>query len=156
MFIPRSQIYHHLNETKLYKTCYLTKNNHKFSAYQKLRTPTLSHRLRTSQSTIPKMKFSTTTTLLFATLSLASPAPLAQPAATAALAPASLAPEVDARAASLRLDTRDPKSNKPKTGSNNNNNTNETENASSLLAPSRVLELGALGLGVMEIVRLWG
>lgn len=95
------------------------------------------------------MKFAAATTLLFATLALAGPAPAAQPAAAAvpALAPA---PEpVEARDAILI--TRDPKKSKPKSSSGNS-----TNNAVGMLAPSRALELGVLGLGVLEVVRLWG
>jgi hypothetical protein len=92
-----------------------------------------------------KMRLTAVTTILFATVALANP--VAQP--TAALGPASLAPEVDARAASM-LEER--KTKKPKSSGNKSN---DTEAAGSLLAPSRVLELGALGLGVMEVVRLW-
>ena len=95
------------------------------------------------------MRFSAITTLLFTTLAIASPAP--QP--TAALSPASLAPEIDTRAAGILLD-RASKPKKPKTSSGDKNNTEESA-ASGMLAPSRVLELGALGFGVMEVVRLW-
>lgn len=124
------------------------------------------------------MKIAAATTLLFATLALANPAPVAQPEAEAgparaaqpkfepikvesrdqlreALAPrvAEPVPEINARAAGIRLDSRDPKKGKPKTGSGNNTDSNNT---AGMISPSRVLELGALGLGVMEIVRLWG
>jgi hypothetical protein len=92
-----------------------------------------------------KMRLTAVTTILFATIALANP--VAQP--TAALSPASLAPEIDARAASM-LEER--KTKKPKSSGNKSN---DTEAAGSLLAPSRVLELGALGLGVIEVVRLW-
>jgi len=100
------------------------------------------------------MRLSAITTLLFATLTLASPAPAPAAQPTAALTPASLAPEVDARAASVLLD-RASKPKKPKGGSGNNNNETEENAANGMLAPSRVLELSALGLGVMEVVRLW-
>lgn len=97
------------------------------------------------------MRLTFITSLSLATLTLANP--VANPQPTAALSPASLAPEVDARAASIILD-RSPKVKKPK-GSSNKNDTNDTEASGAMLAPSRVLELGALGLGVMEVVRLW-
>ncbi|ORY16001.1 hypothetical protein BCR34DRAFT_144774 [Clohesyomyces aquaticus] len=93
-------------------------------------------------------------TLLFATsaLALANPAPAPVDAAAVA------APEVDARTAGIKLEARgitiearDPKKSKPKTS----NNGNTTDNAAGILTPSRMLELGALGLGVVEVVRLW-
>jgi hypothetical protein len=103
------------------------------------------------------MRFSTLTLGLLATststLALANPAP-ANVAALAAreAQPAHAlghAPEIDARAAGLVLETR--KSKTPNTGSKNN-----TDNAAGVITPSRALELGALGLGVLEVVRLWG
>ncbi|KAF2676301.1 hypothetical protein K458DRAFT_397034 [Lentithecium fluviatile CBS 122367] len=101
------------------------------------------------------MHFVAATTLLFATLALATPAPVAQPEADAASALAPLAPNLAARAAGIHLDARDPKKSKPKGSSGSNSNDTE-ESAALMIAPSRVLELGALGLGVVEIVRLWG
>lgn len=122
------------------------------------------------------MKFAAVT-LLFATLALANPAPAAQPEAAAVPAPAAQPeaqpveintraqleealsprvaapePEIDAPAAGIRLDARDPKKSKPKTGSGGN----DTQDAAGIVSPSRALQLGALGLGIMEIVRLWG
>ncbi|KAF1963718.1 hypothetical protein CC80DRAFT_487048 [Byssothecium circinans] len=94
------------------------------------------------------MKFAAATTLLFATLALANPAPVAQPEAEAIVP--SLASEVDARAAGLRLEERKSKPKAPK----NSNNSNDTSAAGTFL-PNRALELGAIGLGVVEIVRLW-
>jgi hypothetical protein len=94
------------------------------------------------------MKFSTLTPLLFASLALASPAPAAQPNAEGAVA--ALPHEFVARTMPI-LDTR---AKKPKGGSNNNNNTNTT-GAADMISPSRALQLGALGVGVLEIVRLW-
>lgn len=100
-------------------------------------------------------------TLLFASLAFANPAPAAQPAAAAVPAPvaqpeaqpvplnealiariAEPAPEVVARAGK-----------KPKSSSNNGNSTTD---AAGMLTPSRALQLGALGVGVIEVVRLWG
>ncbi|KAF2245008.1 hypothetical protein BU26DRAFT_90841 [Trematosphaeria pertusa] len=106
------------------------------------------------QSTSPStMKFASATALLFATLALANPSPnqpesrnqLSDKLGARADAPA-LAPA----AAGIRLDARAKKP-KPKTGSGN-----DTDNAVAMLSPSRTLELGALGLGIIEIVRLWG
>lgn len=94
------------------------------------------------------MKVTAVATLLFATLALASPAPVAQPDAEAAAAIAE--PLVfEARAPEPLLEARK-KAKKPK-GSSNNTNSSATS-----LTPSRVLQLGAVGLGVMEVVRLWG
>jgi hypothetical protein len=105
------------------------------------------------------MKFAALT-LLLATLALANPAPIAEPVAVAqpeaivaqpefeALALRAAEPEVDASKAGIQLEAR---KSKPKGGSNGNDTS-----AAIALTPSRVLELGALGLGVMEVVRLWG
>ena len=105
------------------------------------------------------MKFAALT-LLLATLALANPAPIAEPLAVAqpkavvaqpefeALALRVAEPEVDASKTGIQLEAR---KSKPK-GSNSGN----SSNAAIALMPSRALELGALGLGVMEVVRLWG
>ncbi|OAL01181.1 hypothetical protein IQ06DRAFT_293292 [Phaeosphaeriaceae sp. SRC1lsM3a] len=93
------------------------------------------------------MKFAAATTVLFATLSLASPAPAAQPAEVAQ--PLAVAPREAAPAP--YLEARVPK--KPKTGSGGNKNT--TDSAAIMMTPSRALQLGALGLGAMQVVRLW-
>ncbi|RMZ69598.1 hypothetical protein GMOD_00006431 [Pyrenophora seminiperda CCB06] len=82
------------------------------------------------------MKLAAPTALLFATLlhsALAAPAAEAVP--------------------NLLLEERSPKSGKiPKGGSGN-----DTSNAASdLIAPSRLLQGVALGLGIAEVVRLWG
>jgi hypothetical protein len=96
-----------------------------------------------------------TTALLFTTLALATPAPAAQPAAPGtvaqfhdALAARDTAPipNLAARAAAAPLDTR---AKKPKGGSSN------TTNAAESVTPSRTLQIAVLGLGVMEVVRLW-
>ena len=92
------------------------------------------------------MKFAAPATLLFATLALASPAPapnantaeVAQP--VEAVAPRAPAPVLEERAK------------KPKGGSSNSNN---TTGAADMLTPSRALQLGALSIGVMQVVRLW-
>ncbi|KAF2730896.1 hypothetical protein EJ04DRAFT_514958 [Polyplosphaeria fusca] len=105
------------------------------------------------------MKFAAIT-LVLATLALANPAPAADaqietPAqfeeALAARDPSPAAPEIVARAAGIQLAPRSPK--KPKVS--NGNNKNNTDSAAGTLSPSKALGLGALGLGVMEVVRLW-
>lgn len=94
------------------------------------------------------MKVAALTTLLFATVALASPAPVAQPEAAVLAHPAEI------------LTTRDPapildaRAKKPKPNSGNSNNTNST-GAAIMITQNRVLQFGALGLGVMEVVRLW-
>lgn len=95
------------------------------------------------------MKVAAATTLLFATLALASPAPVARPEANVAVVAQPIA--VEARDPAPMLVERSPK--KPKTPSNGNN-TNSS--AADMMSPSRALQLGALGLGVMEVARLWG
>jgi hypothetical protein len=90
------------------------------------------------------MKFAASATLLFATLALASPAPAANANAAAvaqpleAVAPRAPAPVLEERAK------------KPKGGSGGN-----STGAADMLSPSRALQLGALSLGVMQVVRLW-
>ena len=102
------------------------------------------------------MKF-TALTLLLATLAVAGPAPKpdAEPvevtAATRHQFPRT--PTLDSWAASIRLQARDPK--KKSGGSSGGKNNNGTNAASGMLSPSRVLEFGALSLGVLEIVNLW-
>lgn len=96
------------------------------------------------------MRFAAASTLLFATLALASPAPVAQPEPEVAQ-PMS----VEARNADfikmVHLEAR--KKKKPKSGSGNNGN---NTSAAVTLTPSRMLQAGALGFGVIEVVRLWG
>tara|TARA_R110002003_G_scaffold104_27_gene8424 strand:+ start:1890 stop:2168 length:279 start_codon:yes stop_codon:yes gene_type:complete len=92
------------------------------------------------------MKFAAASTLLFATLALASPAPVAQP--DAAVAPVAQ-PQLVERAPLPVLEAR--KKSKPKGGSNSN-----STGAATTMTPSRALQLGAVGLGVMEVARLWG
>ena len=94
------------------------------------------------------MKFATATAILFAAVALASPAPVAQPEADVAAVAQPV--EILAERAPI-LEDRATK--KPKGGSSGGNN---SENAADMLTASRVLQLGAVGLGVMEIVRLWG
>ncbi|KAJ4346614.1 uncharacterized protein N0V89_010545 [Didymosphaeria variabile] len=93
------------------------------------------------------MRLAAATTILFTAVALANPAPVAHPEALPEVlsdAP-SLAPEVDARAAGLILEAREPKS---KTGSGSKNK-NTTDSAATTLTSNRMLELGALGLGVL-------
>jgi hypothetical protein len=93
------------------------------------------------------MKVAAATTLIFASLALASPAPAAQPNAAAVVRPL----EVEPRAPEpVLLEARK----KPKGGSSNGNSSNST-GAADTISPSRALQIGALGLGVMEVVRLW-
>jgi hypothetical protein len=90
------------------------------------------------------MKVAAATTLLFATLALASPAPAPAAANAAAVAQPF---EVTPRDAAPMLEAR---KKKPKGGSSNSSNSTAT-----MMSPSRALQLGALSLGVMEVVRLW-
>jgi len=104
-----------------------------------------SHRVYTKQPTKqPTMKLSAVTTICLATLAIATPAPAAQPDANAA----AVAQPIEV------LEARDPmpKKSKPKGGSGNNGN---DTNAATTISPSLALQLGALGVGVMEVVRLW-
>jgi hypothetical protein len=98
------------------------------------------------QNTPTTMKFAAASILLFATLALASPAPAAQP--DAAVAPVAQ-PQLVERAPLPVLEAR--KKSKPKGGSNSN-----STGAATTMTPSRALQLGAVGLGVMEVARLWG
>jgi hypothetical protein len=93
------------------------------------------------------MKVATAISFIFTTLALASPAPAAQPNAAAVAQPL----EVEPRAPEpVLLEARK----KPKGGSSSGNNSNST-GAADMISPSRALQLGALGLGVMEVVKLW-
>jgi len=112
------------------------------------------------------MKFTAATTLLLATVALASPAPVANPDAVAetqligsraqfreALAARDtlVMPEVQLEE---RASSSGGKGGKGGKGSGGKNNTESA--ASDMLSPSRVLQVTALGLGVVEVVRLWG
>jgi hypothetical protein len=88
------------------------------------------------------MKFAAASTLIFATLALASPAPAAQPNAAAVAQPLAIAPRSPAPILEARK--------KPKGGSSGN-----STGAADIISPSRALQLGALGLGVVQVVRLW-
>jgi hypothetical protein len=109
------------------------------------------------------MKFSAATTLLLTTLALASPAPVAKPDAVAE--PISiesrtqLGKTLAARNAiampDIQLAERATTGGKGgKGGSGGSGNSTESA-ASDMLSPSRVLQATALGLGVVEVVRLW-
>ncbi|KAH8724430.1 hypothetical protein GQ44DRAFT_618199 [Phaeosphaeriaceae sp. PMI808] len=91
------------------------------------------------------MRFAAVSALLFATLALANPAPVAQPNADVAAIPQPL--ELEARdPAPAVLEAR---KKKPKGGSSGNSSAADT------VLPSRALQAAALSLGVMELVRLW-
>lgn len=97
------------------------------------------------------MKFTTATaSLLFAALAIATPAPI-----SGSLVPETI-PEFRhalmgrAAAAVPDLDTRS--TTKPKGGSKGSN----TTSAAGTVSPSGVLVMGVLGMGVVEVVRLWG
>ena len=103
-------------------------------------------------------------TLLFTTLAAANPAPAARP--EPAPAPAAVAqveealaarnaapepvPEIVARTAGIQLEPR------KKCKSCNKNNGNSTNSSATSITPSRALQLGAVGLGIYEVVQLWG
>lgn len=120
------------------------------------------------------MKVAAVTSLLFATIALANPAPVAQPNALhvsaeqsrSAIGGAILAPDLSSRSFSSEssqsaLERRKKKSDKSKPkGSKGGNETNSTQedtsSASGAVLPSVALELSALGVGIIELVRLWG
>ena len=96
------------------------------------------------------MKFAATTaTLLFATFSLATPAPAAGPLVPDTANEFRHALFGRAAAAIPHLDTRKVK------GSSGKGGGNTTSSAAVAVSPSNAVMIGALGLGVMEIVRLW-
>lgn len=92
------------------------------------------------------MKLIAATTLLITTLTLATPAPVANP--EPALAPfndaPSLIPEIDARAAGLYLERR-----KKKKGGNGNDGNKTQNNTAASVIPSQAVPLSALGLAIM-------
>ncbi|KAI4705023.1 hypothetical protein J4E89_009316 [Alternaria sp. Ai002NY15] len=113
------------------------------------------------------MKFTVATTLLLATVALASPAPVANPDAVAE--PALIGSRAQFREALAARDTlvmpevqleERASSSGGKGGGKGGKGTggkNTTESAASdMLSPSRALQITALGLGVVEVVRLWG
>ena len=90
------------------------------------------------------MKVTSAATLLFASLAIASPAAIPQPDTEAGAIARPL--EVEARAPVLEAR----KKSKPKVSNGN------STGAANMMAPSVALSLGAAGLSVIEIVRLWG
>ncbi|KNG46312.1 hypothetical protein TW65_86049 [Stemphylium lycopersici] len=102
------------------------------------------------------MKLIASTTLLLAALALASPAPEANPHAVADRYSTVKARKAEA-ALDMYLSKRVTGGGKGGKGSGGGGSSNDTEGAASdLLSPSRALQIGALGLGVLEVVRLWG
>lgn len=61
---------------------------------------------------------------------------------------------LQARYAGIVLESRDPAVGKGGKGRGGGGNSTDT-NAAITIAPARALQVGALGLGVMEIVRFW-
>ncbi|KAF2661769.1 hypothetical protein K491DRAFT_710604 [Lophiostoma macrostomum CBS 122681] len=105
------------------------------------------------------MKFSAALPLLFTTLALANPAPITNPrvpgvahleAREVSPDPAPVPAEIVARTAGIVLDSRSPKK-----GSSSGSKNNTQTGAAGTITISRGLQLGALGLGVMEVARLW-
>jgi len=99
------------------------------------------------------MRIAAASTLLFATLALASPAPVAQPEPGVAQHMS-----FEARNAEIiklvHLEARKKKK-LSKIASHSNSNSTDTSPAV-MLTPSRVLQAGVLGFGVIEVFRLWG
>ena len=104
------------------------------------------------------MKFAAATTLLFATLALASPAPVAQPEPAAVAQPliesrnqlhnAIAARDANAEAIEhIQLEAR--KKGKPKVPKGSSNNSNAADS----LSASKYLQYGAVTLGLFEIAR---
>lgn len=93
------------------------------------------------------MKFIAATTLLCATLALATPAPLAGPAVPESVPEFRHALTARTAVAQPQLDAR---ASKPKGGSSSNKTS-----AAVSMSPGGVLLVGAVGLGVMEVVGLW-
>jgi hypothetical protein len=108
------------------------------------------------------MHFIAITTLLLATLALATPAPVAKPDAAAEPisieSRAQLGKTLAARNAiampDVQLVERATGGKGGKGGSGGSGNSTESA-ASDMISPSRVLQATALGLGVVEVVRLW-
>ena len=92
------------------------------------------------------MRLAAATTLLLATIALATPEPVAQPNTDAVVVAQPL--ELEARNPAPVLEAR---KKKPKGGSSGNSTTNGADTISA----SRMLQAAALGLGAMEAVRLW-
>ena len=96
------------------------------------------------------MKFAAATaTVLFASLSLATPAPAAGPFVPDTANDFRHALFGRAAAAIPHLDTRKVK------GSSGSKGSNTTTSAAVAVSPSNAVIISAMGLSVMEIVRLW-
>lgn len=107
------------------------------------------------------MKFAAATSLLFATLALASPAPLANPEPATIESREQLHNALSARnvltVPDIQLEERASSGGKGgKGGKGGGGSGNSTSAASDMLSPNRVLQVAALGLGAVEVVRLWG
>ncbi|KAF3010888.1 hypothetical protein E8E13_009672 [Curvularia kusanoi] len=99
------------------------------------------------------MKFITTTTaLLFAAVSLATPAPVTGPLTPQTLPEFRYALAGRAAAAVAAIPHLDIRASKPKGGSKGGNG---TSSAATSVSPSEALMISALGLGIIEVVRLW-
>lgn len=99
------------------------------------------------------MKFvSTTTALLFAALSLATPSPVTGPLAPETVPEFHHALAGRAAAAVAAIPHLDTRASKPKGGSKGGNG---TSSAATSVSPSEALVISALGLGMIEVVRLW-
>jgi hypothetical protein len=94
------------------------------------------------------MRFIATTTIACATLALATPAPVSGPAVPESV-PDFHHALLSRDATRPQLDTRASKPKGSKGGSSGNSSTAVS------VSPSNVLVMGALGLGVIEAVRLW-
>ncbi|KAK7180949.1 hypothetical protein DPSP01_000587 [Paraphaeosphaeria sporulosa] len=95
------------------------------------------------------MRLTSAITILLTATALATPAPAANPEPSDVVANApSYAPEVDARAADF-VAARDPNKKKPKKNDHNLTSGNDTDSAAPILTSNVVLELGALGVGMM-------
>ncbi|KAG9186198.1 hypothetical protein G6011_02754 [Alternaria panax] len=107
------------------------------------------------------MKFPAATTLFLAALALASPAPLANPDAVAE--PITIESREQFRNAlsartvltvpEIQLEER--ASSGGKGGKGGKGGGNSSSAASDILSPNRALQVAALGLGVVEVVRQW-
>ncbi|CAN9450435.1 unnamed protein product [Alternaria alternata] len=109
------------------------------------------------------MKFTAATTLLFATLALASPAPVANPDAVAE--PVTIETREQFRnalsardvltAPEVQLEERASSGGKGGKGGKGSGG-NSSSAAPDMLSPSRVLQVAALGLGVVEVPQCGG
>ena len=110
------------------------------------------------------MKFTAATTILFAALALASPAPDAKPDAVAEhITIESRAQFRNALSArnvltvpDIQLEERASSSGGKSGKGGKGGSGNSSSAASDMLSPDRVLQVAALGLSFAEVVRLWG